>query len=235
MVDGQTLHFHLAGLNNQNFIMQDEETGTWWQQVTGEAILGPLGGKHLQLVPFDEVSAGIWKREHPSSLVLLPDEDYRSRYLTADWEEKMEKLPTAAPRDPNDPLTPRALIVGIAVDHQAKAYPMTELVKQNPVVDRVGSRALLLVLGSDGKSVRCFDRSLDREPLDLFLKPGSNPLVLVDAQTGSQWDFSGRAIGGPLAGRRLSPIQTIKDYWFDWKHYHPQTQIFSAGKLSARQ
>ena len=34
-VDGRRLHFHLAGINNQNFIMQDEETGTWWQQVTG--------------------------------------------------------------------------------------------------------------------------------------------------------------------------------------------------------
>ena len=43
-IDGRTLHFHLAGINNQNFIMRDEETGSWWQQVTGEAILGPAEG-----------------------------------------------------------------------------------------------------------------------------------------------------------------------------------------------
>jgi hypothetical protein len=36
------LNFHLAGINNQNFIMRDEETGTWWQQVSGTAIQGPL-------------------------------------------------------------------------------------------------------------------------------------------------------------------------------------------------
>jgi len=49
-VEGRTLHFHLAGINNQNFIMRDEETGSWWQQVTGEAIFGPLKGRRLKLV-----------------------------------------------------------------------------------------------------------------------------------------------------------------------------------------
>jgi hypothetical protein len=29
-VDGRTLTFHLAAINNQNFIMQDDQTGTWW-------------------------------------------------------------------------------------------------------------------------------------------------------------------------------------------------------------
>jgi hypothetical protein len=28
-VNGRVLHFHLAGINNQNFIMRDEETGSW--------------------------------------------------------------------------------------------------------------------------------------------------------------------------------------------------------------
>lgn len=43
-MNGRVLHFHLAGINNQNFIMRDEETGTWWQQVNGKAIHGPLKG-----------------------------------------------------------------------------------------------------------------------------------------------------------------------------------------------
>ena len=42
MVDGRRLTFRLAGINNQNFIMRDEQTGTWWQQVSGLAIHGPL-------------------------------------------------------------------------------------------------------------------------------------------------------------------------------------------------
>jgi len=72
-VDGRVLHFRLAGINNQNFIMRDEETGSWWQQISGKAIQGPLKGKQLAPVAFDEVSFAIWKQEHPSGQVLAPD------------------------------------------------------------------------------------------------------------------------------------------------------------------
>ena len=36
-IDGLRLTFHLAGINNQNFVMRDEETGTYWQQISGAA------------------------------------------------------------------------------------------------------------------------------------------------------------------------------------------------------
>ena len=277
-MDGQTLHFHLVGINNQNFIMEDEETGTWWQQVSGEAIQGPLEGKRLEGVPWDEVSFGIWKREHPDTLVLRPDEDYESRYLRRDWDAQMGDVPTVVSVDPEDGLGPRSLVVGVAVGQKAKAYPIEALLAQSPVADGIGSTPLLLVVGADGQSVRCFDRTVDGQALDLFLKapppheaanadsagedkppvaetepPASEneprapqsetpapatspdaklaPIVLIDAQTGSEWDFSGTAIAGPLQGKRLERIQTLKDYWFDWKLYHPDTVVYRAGTL----
>jgi hypothetical protein len=49
-IDGRVLTFRLVGINNQNFVMQDDQTGSWWQQVSGEAILGPLKGRRLTLV-----------------------------------------------------------------------------------------------------------------------------------------------------------------------------------------
>ena len=33
-VAGRRLTLHLAGINNQNFLMRDEETGTYWQQIS---------------------------------------------------------------------------------------------------------------------------------------------------------------------------------------------------------
>jgi Protein of unknown function (DUF3179) len=68
-VNGRVLHFHIAGINNQNFIMIDEETGSWWQQVTGTAILGPLQGTQLRPVVFDELSFGLWKHENAGGRV----------------------------------------------------------------------------------------------------------------------------------------------------------------------
>lgn len=43
-IQGETLTFHLAGIHNQNFLMRDEETGSFWQQVSGECIAGPMRG-----------------------------------------------------------------------------------------------------------------------------------------------------------------------------------------------
>ena len=225
------MHFHLAGINNQNFIMQDEETKTWWQQVTGEAILGPLKSKRLESVAWDEVSFATWKRENAASLVLQGIEKYQSEYAPPDWDIKILRRPTVTPIDARDPLKPRDLVIGVALGKLSKAYPLEELKRQNPVADTLGSARVLLVIDSDGKSVRGFSRNLEGHTLDLFLKPNSNPPILVDTQTGSEWDFSGKAISGPMAGKTLARIQTLKDFWFDWKLYNPATSVFSDGQL----
>ena len=80
IVDGQRLTFRLMGVNNQNFVMEDLQTGTWWQQVTGEALLGPLAGRRLRMLRFDEVALSIWTAEHPDTLVLEPAPGYEQSY-----------------------------------------------------------------------------------------------------------------------------------------------------------
>jgi len=70
-----------------------------------------------------------------------------------------------------------------------------------------------------------FRRVVDGRPLEFF----SNGDVLVDSATGSQWDFSGRAIRGALAGRQIGKIEVLREYWFDWRTYHPETAIYRAG------
>jgi len=64
-VGGVTLTFHLAGINNQNFLMRDAETGTYWQQISGRAVSGPLAGKQLTLIPSDELTLALWKPSSP--------------------------------------------------------------------------------------------------------------------------------------------------------------------------
>jgi hypothetical protein len=225
-IDGRTLHFRLAGINNQNFIMRDEETGSWWQQVSGEAILGPLQGRRLTRVPMDEISFALWKREQPHGRVLRPDPRVSKRYASADWEAGIAKLPVTSPiRDKR--LDPRELIVGITVNGRAKAYRMTDVQQQNPIIDTVGGAPIVIV--ADGQSVRAFSRMIDGKPVDLFVRPGEASITLVDATTGSEWDFAGHATRGPLTGRELQKIEILRDYWFDWRSYHADTAIFGAG------
>jgi len=223
-VEGRTLNFRLHGINNQNFIMSDRETGSWWQQVSGECIAGPLKGKHLQLVAHDELPFAVWKHEQPAGRVLKPDERVASKYEPADWEERYAKLPVVTPASADDPLKPRDLVIGITINGAAKAYPMAELVKHAPVADRLGNTALIVLLDATKKSVRAFESLVDGRALTFSAKPDG--AQFTDAETGSTWDFAGRATTGPLAGRQLRKLVVLKDYWFDWRIYHPDTAVY---------
>ena len=66
------LTFRLAGINNQNFMMRDEETGSYWQQISGKAISGPYRGRELELVHSDELTFGLWRTENPNGTTLRP-------------------------------------------------------------------------------------------------------------------------------------------------------------------
>ena len=226
------LHFRLAGINNQNFIMRDDETGSWWQQVTGKAIHGPLAGRQLKPVFHDELNFAIWKRERPEGRVLKPDERiaaFGNRY-EADWEPQVARMRVVDGTDVDKRLPPRTLVIGITVDGKSTAYPLSALQKQSPIIDVMGSVPIVVVLGEDNRSVRAFERTVDGRKLELFRKTDSGAAFqLVDAETGSTWDFEGKATGGPLAGRQLKKIFVLEDYWFDWRLYHPDTSIYSLG------
>ena len=161
--------------------------------------------------------------------VLLPDPTAAGKYAGAGWEEHVRKLPLVTPAVPGDPLPPRELIIGIELGGEARAYRFADLITQSPVLDRLGGREILIVVGEDGKSVRAFDRTVDGRALEFFARPGSPPLRLIDSQTGSEWDFTGGAIAGALEGRRLDRVAVLPEFWFDWRTYHPATDVHTAG------
>jgi hypothetical protein len=230
-VDGRVLHFRLAGINNQNFIMRDDETGTWWQQVSGKAIQGPLKGKQLKSVFHDEISFSIWKREQPQGRVLKPDERIlaSNQYAKSDWETSVGAMRVVEGTDVDQRLAPRTLVVGVSAGGKSVAYPLTALQKQSPIIDTVGSVPIVIVLGDDKRSVRAFERTVDGRRLEFFQKTENNEFQLIDAETGSTWNFEGKATSGPLSGRELKKVFVLEDYWFDWRIYHPDTTIYTLG------
>jgi len=226
-IDGTPLHFRLAGINNQNFIMRDEETGTWWQQVTGLAISGPLAGRTLEPVLFDDISFDVWRSEHPHPPVLVPDDSAPWRAFSENWEAETAQMPipTIARLDGTQPFEGRQVVIGLKVNNQAKAYALDRVIASAPVVDEVAGVPVVLLVAPDGRSIRAFDRTVDGSPLELFKLDEGGESRIVDATSRSTWDFSGKSTAGPLAGRELRRIQHLEDYWFDWKNYNPDTHV----------
>lgn len=167
-MNGTPLHFYLAGINNQNFLMRDRETGTWWQQITGKAIYGPLKGATLELVSSDELTFSEWKSEIAGGKVLAPVPKYIKKY-DSNWEPEVAKLPVVI-SFPGTELKSRDVVVGLEIDGTSRAYPWDTLVKQSPVMDHVHGAPLLLAVGPDGKSFRAFVSRVDGKDAEFFLK-----------------------------------------------------------------
>ncbi len=215
--------------------MRDRETGTWWQQITGRAIYGPLQGASLELVLSDELTFGEWKSEISDGKVLAPVQKYTKEY-DSDWEPKVAKLPVVI-SFPGTELKSRDVVVGLEIDGASRAYPWDALVKQSPVVDHIHGVPLLVAVGPDSKSFRVFISRIDGKDAEFFLKgenegetkaaPASpKAWTLLDSATASEWNFQGCAISGPSQGKCLDRVPALKDYWFDWRNYHPDTTIY---------
>ncbi len=227
-MDGQRLTFHLSGINNQNFIMRDEETGTYWQQINGLAISGPLKGRQLTLVPYDELTFATWKSEQPAGTVLNDVPKYVSEYETPDWDVRMARVSTVI-QFAEHGMKARDLMLGIQAFGVSRAFLMDRVLKDKLVKDHVGAEPVLLVVAEDNQSVRVFrDRipGVDAAPDFYRLTPPKPGALFMDASTGSEWNFQGCAISGKEQGVCLERVQALKDYWFDWRNYNPRTTVW---------
>jgi hypothetical protein len=232
-IDGLRLTFHLAGINNQNFVMRDEETGTYWQQISGAAISGPLKGRQLTLVHSDELTLATWKSEEPRGSVLNDVPEFVSDYAKRDWDVRMKRAPTVL-SFPGYDLTARDLMLGIQAFGASRAFLYDRVIKEKLVKDHVGSEPVLLVVGADDQSVRAYrDRIPGIEGAADFYRITGKPsgALLLDAATGSEWNFQGCAISGKAKGICLEPIPMLKDYWFDWRNYNPKTTVYGKGSV----
>lgn len=237
-MDGRELTFRLAGINNQNFIMRDEETGTYWQQISGKAISGPYRGRELELVHSDELTFGLWRTENPNGTTLRPVVEFVSEYETKNWEVDMRKARTVVDTK-KTPYGPRELMLGIEYKGKARAYILDIVLKQKLIQDTIGGTPIIIVTGPDKKSVRVFEATLagvGKTPE--FYRHASadsggafdaSRAILIDSLTGGGWNFQGCAVSGPAKSQCLQAVPAMKDYWFDWHLYHPETTVHRIG------
>ena len=120
-------------------------------------------------------------------------------------------------------------MLGIQAFGASRAFPFDQVIREKLVEDRVGAEPVLLVVGADGQSVRAFR---DRVPgvlgaPEFYRVSGNQPgALLMDAATGSEWNFQGCAVSGKIKGICLEPLEVLKDYWFDWRNFNPSTTVY---------
>lgn len=222
LVDGTADTFRLVGMDHWNAMFEDERTGSWWRQATGEAVTGPLSGKSLTEIPSRQMTWAAWSALYPGSDVMQPDPQFASRYARMKGFAEGTGESTLTGRDSRS-WQRKSWVVGVLAGNAARAFDWNELVRERIINDRVGDRPVLLLLGADGTSFHAFDARPGNNDPPLELERTTDPSRFRDRATGTTWDELGLALDGPQAGTRLTAIPAYQEFWHSWQTFRPAT------------
>jgi hypothetical protein len=75
-VDGRVLEFGNTGrLRHRDMVMYDKQTESWWQQFTGEALIGSLTGKAMKPLAARLESLEKFRARAPNGKILIPENE----------------------------------------------------------------------------------------------------------------------------------------------------------------
>ncbi len=180
----------------------DHETESVWSQPWGAAIVGPLKGTRLKMIPANIMPWATWLAEHPESA--LPDLDRLGfRRARESFSENY--------------------VIGINLGEHAKAYPFRPASREGVINDRLGPFPVVVLADADSRAVSAYLRRVGEIELDFDLVGES----LVDRQTGSTWDMAkGIAVDGPLRGEVLQQVPYMTAYDWAWEDFYPHTEFY---------
>ena len=246
-VNGTVLDFGTTGnLRKSDLVMWDRQTQSWWQQLTGEAIVGVMAGNKLDFLPAPIISWQDFRTLRPDGLVLSQDTvrdtgnaNFGLRYGQNPYVgyDRVDNPPFLFDGELDGRLLPKERVAAITVDGVDAAFPFSILEQEGAVNYRVngvdvavffktGTASALdrssIGASRDVGSAAVFNAVLDSQKLT-FSATGSG---FTDAETGSTWNILGEAVEGPLAGQRLTKIVHGNHFWFAWGAFKPDTLIY---------
>src|SRR5262245_34480529 len=233
-LNGRRLHFEYDSMVNANEVHRDVETGSRWQQSTGEAISGPLKGRTLTLYPFVLTTWKSWRSRYPNTTVLRPMPGYAERIPIL--RPRMKQARTSGEGDApagsfntDTRLRPREMIAGLAVNTETMAFPISELRATRVVNERLGGVPVVVIHQPSSDTTTAFEARVKDKVLRF--EPGDADVsTLIDLDTRSIWDPYGLCLKGPLKGTQLKPLILVPEFWFAWSQFRPGTRLFTAHK-----
>jgi hypothetical protein len=220
VVNGRPEDFRLVGMDHFNAMFEDSKTKSWWRQVSGEAITGPLKGSQLAELFSEQMILQAWLSRHPDSYILQPDSLFKKQYKElADYDEgkvkgKLERTDSLSWKD-------KSWVIGVSMGLFARAYDWNELIKSRVINDKLEEVPLVVVLENDSASFHVWSRIANNDTL--MFSYSDSLKSIIDTKTNSVWDWNGQCREGTLKGTQLNPMQSYQEFWHSWRTFHPHT------------
>lgn len=226
VIEGKVLRLGVSGLlRNYDLIMWDDITESWWQQFTGEALLGEFTGKQLEAVPSQILSIEQVAKQYPSSLVLLKTENdpLPPAHQVGDFKVRGAKMVDTskifATTIKNQPvaISYERLCIEKVVNHKVKDFQMVaffnEEISDMGVESQGNKGQTLMFLAKVGDISLHFDKS--------------HKQTFIDQETKSTWNLYGEAVSGPLKGQKLVMLISYPHFKKPWFDFYPNTIYIS--------
>jgi hypothetical protein len=228
LVNGRAEDFRLVGMDHFNAMFEDARTRSWWQQATGVSIAGPLKNTQLAELPSSQSSLAEWVAEYPDTKILQPDTFFTKRYDDLKGYDSGTIKGHLERRD-SASWKPKSWVVGVRSGGSTKAYDWNDFTRTGFIQDTIGSRPIMLVLGSDGITFHVWDRNVQGQELRFEQVPGIQPvpgLAFLRDNTGSTWSFSGKCLSGKFKDHQLQSLPSYQEFWHSWNNFHPLTTVY---------
>ena len=122
-------------------------------------------------------------------------------------------------------------VVGVELDGEARAYPLSVLNWHEVVNDTLGGSPITIAYNPLADSACAFARDVEGGASRFGfsgLLHQSSALLHVPEGDGSLWSpLLGIAVSGPSVGQPLEPIRASLVRWADWLERHPDTSILA--------
>jgi hypothetical protein len=236
VIDGELLTFGTSGnLRNSDLVMWDRQTESWWQQFTGDAIVGELTGTRLEFLATSILSWGDYKGNFPGGQVLSKDTGFNRNYGLNPYAgyDDVNIFPFLFDGKVDDRLLPMTRVLGVELDKQGAAYVYDRLIEDRAINDTLGENPIAafwkagtasavdassISEGRDVGTTGVFLRTIDGQVLTFSANDDG---TFRDSETGSTWDILGEAISGSLVGKNLTPVPHHDTFWFAWAAFVP--------------
>src|SRR5688572_11601312 len=154
-VEEKFQHFRLVGMDHFNAMFEDESTKSWWRQVNGEAVAGPLKGNYLNEIFTRQMTLAEWTSYYPNTLILQPDSSFLEEYEGLEGFNEGTIDSGLEQRDSSS-WAKKSWIVGISLNHFSRAYDWNDLLKKKVINDSIHNIPVVLALHNDNTSFSCW-------------------------------------------------------------------------------
>ncbi len=211
---------HAGKVYNNNLLLMDESSGSYWNQFTGMAIVGDRAGEELTSYPSEVMTWGEWKDLYPNGSVLSTDTGYDRDYTRHPFENyDVADLYYFPLNQIDDRMSAKWIVDGLDLGDMSVAYSR-DIMKGIWVHNFThGNLVYVAMYDTEDEVTRVFTAGSS-------FTYDNEENVFVD-QDGGTWSADGVALTGAQTGTQLDQVQTQSSFYMCWYANHTDTFIAS--------